>query len=479
MARLLIRREEMILFKNSEAGKNSDLYGNLFASLQTYDALSEEDFTNHPTMDDTARAVILNSKQLLIDEIKNEWFAVGCNDDATGEVRCQLCHTKNKFVFYIQNKLNNNELHVGSECIKKFPGLKDVSKVRRTFTEKQKQQAEIKRRIDFDKIDLDNINYIKSSEEWFNNFKILLPYKLYNDIKTLLYNLNSLRTNYIKNGGELSHITQQYIEFKKLLETCNLDAERIYKQNIRNPLCCKKELADWLLKNYPNTWESIMKNDGLLTKETLKYCYLPAYVETNLNKFKSKLNDTDINIFGTNGNYIRFVIKNSDYLYPLYFGIPMNEFMKNIGCQCLTDNSYRFNKQDLSAIVIENNNSNFNAMCNRLLNPLQNIGLKIEKSDYSKDIYYVRLPQINRTSKWSDRVEKTEIGYKKIDERAIFEKFNRLIFANDKEIEHTFSQILNQLNRTTKWMSQEEKNRMDEISKSLSIQQQREFTPYS
>lgn len=225
MSKLLIRRDEMILIKNSEAGKNSDLYGNLFASLQTYDSLNEDDFNNHQTMDKAARAVILNNKQLLIDEIKNEWYAIGCNDEATGEVRCQLCHTKNKFVFYIQNKQNNNELHVGSECIKKFPGIKDVSTVRRTFTERQKQQAEIKRRIDFDKIDLENINYIKSSEEWFSNFRILLPYKLYHDIKNILYNLNSLRTNYIKNGGELIHINQQYFEFKKLLETYKQEAE--------------------------------------------------------------------------------------------------------------------------------------------------------------------------------------------------------------------------------------------------------------
>lgn len=479
MSKLLIRRDEMILLKNSEAGKNSNLYGNLFASLQTYDSLSEDDFNNHQTMDDTARAVILNNKQLLIDELKNEWYAIGCNDEATGEIRCQLCRTKNKFVFYIQNKQNNNELHVGSECIKKFPGIKDVSTVKRTFTERQKQQAEIKRRIDFDKIDLENINYIKSSEEWFNNFKILLPYKLYHNIKTILYNLNSLRTNYIKNGGELIHINQQYFEFKKLLETYKQDAEHVYQHNISNPLCCEKELADWLFTNYPNTWEAVMRNDGILSKETLKHCHLPRYIETKLKQFKAQINDIDINIVELNGSVIRFVIKNSDYVYPLYFEISMKEFMKNIGCECLTDNSYRFTKQDLTAIAVENTNSNFNSMCNRLMNPLMNIGLKIEKSNYSNEIYYVRLPQITRTSKWSDRIEKTEIGYKKIDERTIFEKFNCLIFATDKEIENTFSQILRQLNRTGKWISQEEKDRMDEISKSLSIQQQREFIPYS
>lgn len=479
MAKLLIRRDEMILLKNSEAGKNFDLYGNLFATLQTYDVLSEDEFYKNQTLDDKARAVILNNKKILFDEIKNEWIGIGCNDEATGEIRCQLCRTKNKLVFYIHNKLNDNELNVGSECIKKFPGIENVAKIRRTHNEQQKYQAEVKRRIEFDEIDLANINYIKESEEWFKNFKILLPYKLFNDIKTILYNLNSLKTTYIKSGGEITHVKQQYFEFKEILEKCKTEAENIYEVNKGHILICRKELADWLNVNHHDIWEAVMKNGGLLNSETLKYCYYTKFVQSHLKRFNARISDEDISIIGMNGPLIRLMIKNSDYIYPLYFGINCNVFMQNIGCYCLTNKNYYFGKKELVNISVEQTNSNFDAMCNRIMSPLERIGLQIERSRYTDEKYYVRLPKITRTSKWSDRVETTELGYKKIAESAIFTKFSDLVFASDEEIEIAFSRILSQLNRTTKWLSKDEKDKMEEISKSLSIQQQREFVPYA
>ena len=478
MAKLLIRKDEMILLKNSEASKNTDLYGNLFASLQTYDSLSEEAFFQNQLLDSKARAVILNNKKILFDEIKDEWRGIGCNDEAAGEVRCQLCNTKNKLVFYIHNRFNDNELNVGSECIKKFPGIANVTQIRRTYNEQQKFQAEVKRRIEFDEIDLENINYIKEAEDWFKNFKILLPYKLYNDIKTIIYNLNSLKTSYIKNGGEIKYIKQQYFEFKEILESYKKEAAQIYQSNKSSILCCKKNLSDWLNQNHNNVWEMVMKNNGLLSQETLKYCYYTDFVNANLKRFNSQIADADINIVGMNGNAIRFSIKNSDYIYPLYFCIPSASFMQNIGCYCLTDKTYRFGKNALGKINIEQTYSNFEALCNRIMTSLEKIGLRIERGKYTDEIYYVRLPKIIRTSKWSDRVEKTELGYKKISEVAIFTKFNDLIFASDQEIETAFEKILNQLNRTTKWLSKDEKEKMEELSKSLSVQQQREFIPY-
>ena len=164
-----------------------------------------------------------------------------------------------------------------------------------------------------------------------------------------------------------------------------------------------------------------MKNGGLLNQEALKCCCYPEFVQAHLKRFNTRILDKDISI--------------------------------------------------------EQTNSNFDAMCNRIMEPLKRIGLQIEKSMYTDEKYYVRLPKITRISKWSDRVETTEIGYKKVAESAIFVKFSGLIFSSDKEIEDFFSKILNRLNKT-KWLTKDEKDKMEEISKSLSIQQQKEFTPY-
>ena len=100
-------------------------------------------------------------------------------------------------------------MHVGSECIKKFPDIENISVIRKTMREQLSLQNENKRRIQFSEIELDNVDYIKNAEKWFSDFRILLPAVLYNNIKMVLYNLNSLKTNYVKKGGKIEDIREQ------------------------------------------------------------------------------------------------------------------------------------------------------------------------------------------------------------------------------------------------------------------------------
>lgn len=477
MSRLLIKKDEMILLKNSEAGKNNELYGNLYDVLQPYDILNEDDFQKNILFNDKARAVILNNKSILIDAIKEEWFGIAYNDEATDEIHCQLCGRKNKLIFYIRNKLNDIELNVGSDCIKKFPGIENISNIKRTYNEHKKQLSESKRTIEFDQIDLNNLNYIKQSEKWFSDFKIVLPYQLHTNIKSVIYDLNSTRTMYIKNGGDLVAVQQQYIEYKNSLEKYKQTAEEIYQTNRANKLVCKKELADWLHINHNDILEKVMKNGGLLSEETLKYCYYDKFVQSNLKIFNSRISDKDINIVGMNGNLVRFVIENNDYTLPLFFCIKSDNFMRNIGCYCLTNKTYTFGKSNLTNLNIEQTHENFNALCNRISAPLEKIGLTIERGQYSNDIFYVRLPKIKNASN-SKNIEYYTLGYKKASESAIYSKLNNLIFDSDQTIESFFAKIFNQLNRS-EWITHEEKQSMEELSKSLSIQKQRDFVPYS
>lgn len=478
MAKLLLRKDEVTLLKSSEAGKNFEIYGNLFDAMQAYTVLSSDEFEKNHLFNDKAKSVVLNNKKILFDEIKEEWSGIGYNDEATGDVHCQLCGTKNKLVFYIHNKLNDHELHVGSSCIKNFSGIENISQIRRSYNEQLKLNSERKRHIEFDEIDLEDINYIKNSEEWFHSFKVLLPYQLFNEIKTELFNLNSLKTTYIKSGGDATQVKQQYSIFKQNLETYKQKAMYYYNSNKNNILSCKKSLSDWLFDTHKDVWENIMKNNGFLDESTLKYCYQTNFVKSNLKRFNSRINDKGIQISGMNGSNIRFRIENSDYIYPLYFLIPNHIFMQNIGCYCLTSKKYSFGKIDFKKISIEQTNSNFEAMFNRIRNSLQKIGLGIEKSHYTNEKFYVRLPIVTASSRYSSRETHTELGYKKLSDASIFEIFNSLIFKNDNEIEIVFSGIFQKLNKTT-WLSKEEKDRLDSISKSLTMQKQREFIPYS
>ena len=123
--KLLVTQQEMILIKSSEEVKNVDIYGNMYDCLARYQKLSMQDLLNDKVFDDKAKVVLLNheNKKDMLTKIMQEWYAVKEYDIVDTNLNCQLCGKKNKYVFYIHNKLNETELHIGSDCVKKFPDI--------------------------------------------------------------------------------------------------------------------------------------------------------------------------------------------------------------------------------------------------------------------------------------------------------------------------------------------------------------------
>ena len=160
------------------------------------------------------------------------------------------------------------------------------------------------------------------------------------------------------------------------------------------------------------------------------------------------------------------------------FYVSCKFFMKEIGAKCLTNINFTFGRKDLNKIVIEQSLENFDAMINRLIRPLDRIGLSIERSLITNDVYYVRLSEIEKVSKWSNHVKKTEKTYKKLSSEIIFKLFTPYIFEDDKTIEKQFKKIKISLMRTDNWITQMDKDRNEEMLKSMTIQNQKEFIPY-
>ena len=59
MGKLLLKQDEMILLKNSEAVKNIETYGNMYDCVMPYKVLSEIDLQKNELFNTKARATIL------------------------------------------------------------------------------------------------------------------------------------------------------------------------------------------------------------------------------------------------------------------------------------------------------------------------------------------------------------------------------------------------------------------------------------
>lgn len=478
ISKLLIRQDEVILIKNSDTAKNLDIYGNLFSALQQFKKVSDKDL-NNTIFDEKAKVVILNNKKMLIDNIKEEWSGIGCNDEATGDVRCQLCNHLNRWVFYIKNNTNGNELHVGSDCIKHFNGIENIKELVRHKKDIDKKMMKEKRIIEFEQIELPELNFVRDAENKFKSIDVVLPFDLYSNIENSLYNLNYIKTNYISNGGDLKEIEIKYNELKSKHKTLWNDAAAFFKKSKRYRLTCNKIVGKWIKEKNYDVWEKISKNNGMLSEDTLSYVLEPTFIQKHLVDFQKRNIDPDIKIIKLNGNNITFEIKNINFQDGLYFEVSLEWFMQNIGCKCLTSNKFKFDRNDLSINFINASNSNIASILDRLNYILKEIGYCIEISRVTDQLYYKRLALEKKKNKYSNNTIFQEELYKKLSKEYLTNIFKGMIFYDDQNIKNTFKSIFNILELRGKWISKIEKDENEKIAgEAASISKQRDFTPY-
>lgn len=146
----ILSRDEMSLLLNSEEPKNIKLYGNLYSIICDLPKLKAVTLEQLPDIDNKAKAALTYNKKTFIDTVIREWYAERVSEeDPAQKVRCELCNTPNKYLYYIRNRKNNTLLNVGSRCITKFPGIEGYVEQKKQLSQIHKGHQIIKRRNEF------------------------------------------------------------------------------------------------------------------------------------------------------------------------------------------------------------------------------------------------------------------------------------------------------------------------------------------
>ena len=479
--RLLITQQEMVLIKNSSEVANTELYGNLFDCIQDYTKLSKTDLDNNIVFDKKARAVLLNSenKKVMLNKIMDEWYSIKNYDIVETLIKCQLCGRPNKYVFYIHNKITEIDLHIGSDCVKNYSDITGIKQQKKRLSQLQREQAQQKRKIEFEMREEDEVGFIEDAEIKFKEFPIVLPFKLHTEIKDVLYQLNLLKTTYIKNGGNLEEVYSIYCTLKERFDDLYNQANdhcQIVKTNI---LVCDKETAAWLMKYNPSVWEKVSKNNGIFCVDTLMKVYDEKYVDKKLRKIIRHLQDKDIRVLQVSKSYIHFSIKDERYIYPVTFRMSLKKFMESVGCYALTDPQYKFGKEDLKDIIIEETSNNFYAVYNSVLDLLNRNGYDFIVEDKTAQAYWKKVTKYERRNRWSDRVLSTEPMYKKSNISLFLKTLSLFLLHDEAYLEKNFGIIRKQMENGKVWITQKEKNDYEEAAKyARGMQKQKEFIPY-
>lgn len=479
--RLIITQQEMVLIKNSMEARNTELYGNLYECLGAYSKLTKQDLDKNLVFDKRARAVLINvkNKKEMMDKINKEWYSINNYDITDVEMHCELCGRKNIIICYIRNRLNDKELHVGSECVKNFTAIDGIQKQLKTLSIKKRDRDCQKRKLEFEEREGDDFKFAQSAEEKFKNFEIMLPFKLYNEMKDTLYQINLTKTTYVKSGGNLDEVWKTYLVLKEKIGQLFIQADSHCKEYRQFELVCEKESAEWLLQNNRSVWEKVSKNNGLFNSETLKQMYQENYVQKKLHIFRSHLKDKDIKILRTNGANIRFRIKNDRYIYPVEFQMQIKVFMKNIGCYCLTDQNYTFGKSDLTDISVDITMKNFEAVYNSIVSHLKEHGYDFIIEEKTMQAYWKKVPTYEIRNKWSNHTNQVGALYKKSSINKFLTVMATYLLRDERFIESEFDSIRKIMESGSVWLTQKDKNMNEQIAmEAKGLQRQREFIHY-
>lgn len=479
--RLLITQQEMMLIKNSSEATNTELYGNLYDCIQNYVKLSKTELDNNIVFDEKARIVLLNpeNKKMMMDKIMDEWYSVKNCDIVETLINCQLCGRPNKYVYYIHNKITDIDLHIGSDCVKNYPDITGIKQQKKRLSQLKREQTQQKRKIEFEIREGEEIGFIDDAEKKFKEFPIVLPFKLHTAIKDVLYQLNLSKTTYIKSGGNLNDIYSSYCVLKEKFNDLYKQANKHYQVVKGNPLTCDRETSEWLLKNNAFIWDKVSKNDGIFCTNTLMKVYDEKYVNKKIKEIIWHLKDKDLRIIQISKSHIHFSIENRRYVYPVTFTMTLKSFMESIGCYALTDQQYKFGKEDLQDIVIEETSNNFQAVYNSILDLLNKNGYDFIVENKTSQAYWKKLSHYERKSKWNDRVYQTKPMYKKSNIAFFLKVMSPFLLREESYLENNFFEIVKRMEHGQVWLTQKDKNDYEDAAKyARGMQRQKEFTPY-
>lgn len=445
MSKTVLALDDINLLKNSEEPKNIDLYGNLYqilCNLQNPKAVSLEQLSE---LDSKGIAALTYNKQTLIDTVIKEWYAEHVSEeDPAKKVRCGLCNTPNKYLYYIKNRKNGVVLNVGSHCITRFPGIEGYIKQKEQLNQIYKGHKIVARRSEFYNRFPDVEQFISDADKYFTTLPILLPYGLYIKLKNTISRMRLIYTKYVNEGRKPFQSEMNSFDlFQLAIEQYNIlkiESDTHVSENINNPLACKRREIDWLIINGKDSLlESISKDNGIYTIGTLKLMASSKIAEEYKDKIINANQSSLFKIEKINENSISLTFSKQGYHPSISLSIKLSDFMFNIGAMCIVGSDFKYGNKEIVAIAnISNSRQNLMSIINYTYNMMTKFNCCFLNDDTTDTLLLYR---------------KGDKAIRNIIQHKFLNTYCKYLVLSDGDInEYLFSIIKG--TRNTRWISQ-------------------------
>lgn len=398
MSKATLIIDEINLLLNSEEPKNANLYGNLYDVLlriKKIKAISLDELKNNYGLDKVGEAAITYNKQSLMDNVKEEWYVeADSSEDLSQKVRCGLCNTPNKYLFFIRNRINHTRLNVGSYCMTKFPGIEGYTEYKYHLTKIIKNQQSTERRTQFHNKFPNVIDILDSSSFFFDTLPILLPYELYYKLQDTIKDLRMIYVQYIKYGKK-PFVSEKnsfdlFAEKIKDYNALKKQAESFVSNNKEHPYICKRDEIDWMITNKQiPLLNEIAKNRGLYTQGTVAKVYSYDFIRLNFEKFIKHNISKNVkinNLKNESQQMMQFSVEKNGYGFLFY--INNKKFMNKIGANCIFDSSFKYGEEEIFKVSeIAYTEKNLHNALDSLSDTINKFGFFFVIDDDTNNIY--------------------------------------------------------------------------------------------
>ncbi|ALS23174.1 hypothetical protein [Paenibacillus naphthalenovorans] len=219
-------------------------------------------------------------------------------------IRCSICGTKNKEIYYIHNKISGQKLNVGSTCINYF--LIDSMLDGKTKGQIKREASRIQR------LSVLNQRYpgigeiISNWNEELHKYEVLIPTSIEEPYLQLGEEVRQQYEDYL-NGKEISvDLFEEYLEKQQQFLR---DMENYNDAHKGNKFVVTRSIVNWLNRTSQNTVLEKLKETGYVTYSLAPKILEQRFIESLIPEINKHLAPINAVIIGTDEDTKSFIIK--------------------------------------------------------------------------------------------------------------------------------------------------------------------------
>lgn len=240
---------------------------------------------------------------------------------------CALCGTPNKYIYYIENRLNGNKLNVGRDCVEEFVDIKSISEgISRNKLLKRAQ--EIRRMNDIN----DRFPGIQNKmDAWLvtvEKYPIVIPNSIKDPYNQKVKTITGVYNDYLKGlkddivFAQIEEFIQSEYQFIKLFED-------YIDRNSDNPLIATRKMIRWLEDRKDSEIIELLNDTGEITRVSVPRVWEKEYFDKQHKQITVLFNTLGLNVlkFDNNDNHIVFAVGTN----KINLILPYEKFLSHFG----------------------------------------------------------------------------------------------------------------------------------------------------